>query len=131
MNANNINLEKDDIKSNISLLNPSVKDTIAHFCNLYFNFGCAPNSTYCNKLYNLTDIDKVRRTLKFVCDGYNYYLKHNKPAIISVALEIISTSSSLKAYNDFMKTINCYITSINSKTMKGRKKIWQKVPERN
>lgn len=107
MNENKIKLNKDDdVKPNINLFNSSVKDTIARFCNPSFNFRGAPNSTYCNKLYNLSDIDKVRKTLKFVCDGYNYYLRHNKPAIISVALEIISTSSSLKAYNDFMKTIN-------------------------
>jgi len=107
MNENKIKLNKDDdVKPDINLFNPSVEDVIAKFCNPSFNFGCAPNSTYCNKLYNLSNIDKIKRTLKFVCDGYNYYLRHNKPAILSVALEIISTSSSLKAYNDFMKTIN-------------------------
>lgn len=115
MNENKVNLSKDDdVKPNIDLFNPSVENVIARYCNPSLNFGGPPGSTFCNQLYNLSDIDKVRKTLTFVCEWYNYYLINNI-SIISIILEKISFSSRRKRYNDFMRLGNYVSEQVRNK----------------
>lgn len=64
-------------------------------------------------MYKLSDYNKVSTTLKFICEWYNYYLRHNSPAVLSLIAEVVSFNSCRKAYNDFMKTANYANEQIN------------------
>lgn len=88
----------------------TVDGVIAKFCNPAFKEEGAPSRTFCTSLFHLTNNEKIKKTIEFICNGYNYYLRQHK------LTKNIDTDYS-EEYKKFMRTANYISNQIRSNSV--------------
>ena len=77
----------------------TVDGVIAKFCNPAFKEEGAPSRTFCTNLFHLANNEKIKKTIEFICNGYNYYLRQHK---LTKNMDIDYSEE----YKKFMRTAN-------------------------